>query len=65
MVNEGELKALLQQHRWTYRDNIRSGNQKVYTAAQRRGKRTVTRYIGTERKLKDLTEEEVLAKINK
>jgi hypothetical protein len=65
MVSEEELKGLLKRHRWTLRDNIRSGDQKVYTAAQRQGKRTVTRYIGTANRLKNMTEEDVLAKLNK
>lgn len=65
MVDEQELGEILKQHRWTIRHNLRSGNQKVYTAVQRRGKRNVTRYIGTENRLKGMTAEDVLAKLNK
>lgn len=65
-MTEEELKGLLQQHRWTMRDDMRTtGKQKIYSAAQRQGKRTVTRYIGTANRLKNMTEEDVLAKLNK
>lgn len=65
MITPSELRALLKEHRWTLRDSMRSGDQTVYTAAQRQGKRTVTRYIGTARRLADMTALEVLEKLNR
>ncbi len=63
IVTPMELKILLKSHRWTLRDGMRSGDQTVYSAAQRQGKRVVSRYIGTARRLTEMTEAEILAKL--
>lgn len=65
MVTESELKELLKQHRWTLRGDMSSGRQTVYRATQRQGKRTVTKYIVVASKLKGMTAEDVLSKLNK
>lgn len=62
MVTPDELRTLLKQHRWTIAVST-SGRQQVYAAKQRRGKRLVTRYIGTANKLNSLTEEVILEKL--
>jgi hypothetical protein len=65
-MSEEELGDLLKQHRWTMRHDMpTAGKQRIYSASQRQGKRTVTRYIGTANKLKDMTAEDVMAKLNK
>lgn len=64
MITLSELKALLKEHHWTIAVST-SGKQNVYAAKQRQGKRVVTRYIGTNNKLNFLTEEDVVAKINR
>ncbi len=64
MITPGELKALLKKHRWSMGVS-KSGKQQVYAAKQRRGKRLATCYIGTSNRLNFLTEEDVVAKINR
>jgi hypothetical protein len=64
MVTPDELRALLKQHHWIIAVST-SGKQNVYAAKRRQGKKVVTRYIGTERKLNDLTEESILAKLTR
>ena len=64
MITPDELRALLKKHHWTIAVST-SGRQHVYAAKQRCGKRLRTRYIGTDNKLNILTEEEIVAKINR
>ncbi|HET8840792.1 MAG TPA: hypothetical protein VFN35_04960 [Ktedonobacteraceae bacterium] len=63
MIELMDLKQLLKQHRWTLNAR-RSGNQQVFTAKQRQGKRLATLYIATEHKLQNLTEADIVALIN-
>lgn len=65
MVNEQELITLLKAHRWTLQSSTMAGGKKAYTAKQRQAGKMATRYIGTENRLKDMTEEEILEKLNK
>lgn len=55
---------MLRKHRWTIAISV-SGKQQVFSAKQRRGKKLATCYIGTSNKLNNLTEEDVVAKINR
>lgn len=64
MITPNELEALLKQHRWIIARGM-SGKQAVYAAKQRQGKTVVTRYIGTANRLNHLTEEDIVAKLNR
>ncbi len=64
MVTTQELEELLKSHHWTISRAAR-GSQQAFAAKRRQGKSTITRYIGTENKLKDMTEADVLAKLNR
>lgn len=64
MITQEELRTLLKKHRWTIAIRA-SGRQQVFTAKQRQGKRIATCYIGTSNKLKNLTEEDIVAKIQR
>jgi hypothetical protein len=56
--------VLLKRHRWSIAIST-SGKQQVYSAKRRMGKKLATCYIGTSNKLKSLSEEDVVAKINR
>jgi hypothetical protein len=64
MITPEDLKALLKKHRWSIAVG-KSGRQQVYSAKQRRGKRLATCYIGTSNKLNILTEDDIVAKLNR
>jgi hypothetical protein len=64
LIELGNLKALLRQHRWTLNARA-SGNQQIFSAKQRQGKRLVTLYIATENTLQALTEDDIVEKINR
>lgn len=64
LITPEELRAVLKEHRWTIATS-KSGRQQVYSAKQRRGKKLATCYIGTANKLNSLSEEDVVAKINR
>lgn len=62
MITPEELRALLKKHRWSIAIG-KCGNQSVYAAKRRAGKKLATCYIGTSNRLNILTEEEIVAKI--
>ena len=62
-VTEAELRELLRRHHWTL-NAAKTGKQKAYSAKQRRGKHTESRYIGTTSKLRDMSEADVLKKLD-
>lgn len=64
MISPEELRALLKKHRWTIAIRA-SGRQHVFTAKQRRGEKLATCYIGTSNTLNFLTEEDIVAKLNR
>jgi len=62
MVTEEALKALLSLHGWHL--DMQKRYQTAYAYAKKRtGDKTLSRYLTTERKLNELTEEEVLKRI--
>lgn len=62
MVDVGELTTLLQTHGW-YLSMVRKFNKRFAYAKRREGKEVKTRYLIAESKLDELTEEEVLKRI--
>jgi hypothetical protein len=62
MVTEQELKDLLQAHGW-YLSWIPISKSRYAYAKKREGKQVLTRYLKAERKLGELTAEEVLKRI--
>lgn len=62
MVTIEELDILLRANGWTPRIS-QSYKQRVAAAQKHIGGRVTTRYIATENRLKDMTEDEVLAKL--
>ncbi len=62
MVTEDELRAFLKQHRWGLRWRTVDG-RRIAHAQRRVEQRVITRYIAAESKLVDLTEADVLGKI--
>lgn len=65
MVTEQELETLLKEHRWTLQSSTMAGGKKAYSAKQRQQGRLVTRYVGTENRLKEMSPEDVLRKVNR
>jgi hypothetical protein len=59
---EQELKAFLEAHQWRL-DMIQRYQTRYAYAKKREGKKTLSRYLTTERKLDELTEAEVLKRI--
>lgn len=62
MVTESELDTLLQSHGW-YLSMVRKFNKRFAYAKKREGKEVKTRYLISESKLNELTEAEVLKRI--
>lgn len=63
-VTEQELERLLNTHGWTIgRRTI--GKQQAFSAKKYRKEGNITRYISTEYKLKNLTEADIVAKLNR
>lgn len=62
MVTEQELRTFLASHSWRL-DMIQRYQTRYAYAKKRTGKKTLSRYLGTERKLESLTEEEVFKRI--
>ena len=62
MVTESELSALLQSHGWYLAMEQRYKTRYAY-AKRRKGKNSLSRYLITENKLSQLTQEEVLRRI--
>ncbi len=62
-MTEEELSNLLEQHDWKL-DMIRRYQTRYAYAKKRIGKKTLSRYLITERKLDQLTEAEVLRRIS-
>ena len=62
MVSEEELRRLLESHQWRL-DMIRRYQTRYAYAKKRIEGKTLSRYLTTERKLNELTEEEVLKRI--
>lgn len=62
MVTEQELRRLLAAHHWRL-DMIRRYQTRYAYAKRRIEGKTLSRYLTTERKLNDLTEEDVLKRI--
>jgi hypothetical protein len=63
MVTEEELRNLLEKHNWKL-DMIKRYQTRYAYAKKRLGKKTLSRYLITERKLAQLTEAEVLRRIS-
>lgn len=64
MVTIDDLEALLKAHEWRL-DMIQRYQTRYAYAKKRIGKKTLSRYLTTERKLDQLTPEEVLRRIQK
>lgn len=62
MVTKEELASLLQAHGW-YLKVIPRYQTEYFYAQRREGKNVMTRYLKSERKLNELTTEEVLKRI--
>lgn len=63
-MTQEKLEQFLKEQGW-YLARGMTGEQPMYSAKKRRGKTVVTRYLATENRLKDMTEEDILAKLNK
>lgn len=63
-MDEQELESLLRSHHWSI-NRTTTGNQKAFSARRGSGKNRVTRYIATEQKLREMSTEDVLAKLSK
>lgn len=65
MMTAEQLKALLHEHGWTLVLEPRRKQGKRFALARKRdGKRQINRYIKAENKFDELTEADVLAKID-
>lgn len=62
MVTREELSALLQSHGW-YLDMVKKYKTEYAYAKRRQGTKVQTRYISTENKLANLSETDILQKI--
>jgi hypothetical protein len=62
MVTQEELSSFLQTHGW-YLDMVRKYKTSYAYAKRRVGKKVQTKYLVTERKLPELTEADVLKRI--
>jgi hypothetical protein len=62
MVTQEELGRLLQSHKW-YLSMVQKFNKRFAYAKRREGKEVKTRYLIAESKLSNLTEEEVVKRI--
>lgn len=63
-MTQEELEQLLKSHGWYIAVGM-TGKQKDFAAKRRQGKTVVTRYLATENRLKAMTEEDILEKLNK
>jgi len=63
-MTEQELETLLKTHHWSI-NRSKTGNQKSFSARRGSAMNRETRYIATEQKLRDMTPEQVLAKLSK
>lgn len=64
MVTVEELKALLERRGWSIKF-APSYRQRVVHAQRREGGKVATRYLATEHRLEDLTEADIIAKLER